>query len=106
MPLAMRKKVFITAALTGSVRTQDRRDKVPRSPEQIADDAIEAAKAGAAVVIVMSGIQTPVHRRGMFIYIARWLSGFAPRYRCSGQSNRGDGWRYCIWATGCPVTYE
>ena len=48
MPLAMRKKVFITAALTGSGGTQDRSDKVPRSPEQIANDAIEAAKAGAA----------------------------------------------------------
>lgn len=50
MPLAMRKKVFITAALTGSGSTQDRSDKVPRSPEQIANAAIEAAKAGAAVV--------------------------------------------------------
>ena len=50
MPLAMRKKVFITAALTGSGGTQDRSDKVPRSPEQIANDAIDAAKAGAAVV--------------------------------------------------------
>lgn len=50
MPLAMRKKVFITAALTGSGSTQDRSDKVPRSPEQIANDAIEAANAGAAVV--------------------------------------------------------
>ena len=50
MPLAMRKKVFITAALTGSGSTQDRSDKVPRSPEQIAEAAIDAAKAGAAVV--------------------------------------------------------
>ena len=50
MPLAMRDKVFITAALTGSGSTQDRSDKVPRSPEQIAIAAIDAAKAGAAVV--------------------------------------------------------
>jgi uncharacterized protein (DUF849 family) len=50
MPLAMRDKVFITAALTGSGSTQDRSDKVPRSPEQIATAAIDAAKAGAAVV--------------------------------------------------------
>ena len=50
MPLAMREKVFITAALTGSGSTQDRSDKVPRSPEQIASAAIDAAKAGAAVV--------------------------------------------------------
>ena len=50
MPLAMRNKVFITAALTGSGSTQDRSDKVPRSPEQIAEAAIDAARAGAAVV--------------------------------------------------------
>jgi uncharacterized protein (DUF849 family) len=50
MPLAMRDKVFITAALTGSGSTQDRSDKVPRSPEQIATAAIDAAKSGAAVV--------------------------------------------------------
>ena len=50
MPLAMRKKVFITAAVTGSGSTQERSEKVPRSPEQIAHSAIEAAKAGAAVV--------------------------------------------------------
>jgi len=50
MPLAMRKKVFVTAALTGSGSTQDRSDKVPRSPAEIAAAAIDAAKAGAAVV--------------------------------------------------------
>ena len=51
MPLSMRDKVFITAALTGSGSTQDRSDKVPRSPEQIATAAIDAAKAGAAVAV-------------------------------------------------------
>ena len=50
MPLSMRKSVFITAALTGSGGTQDRSPLVPRSPKQIADAAIDAAKAGAAVV--------------------------------------------------------
>ena len=50
MPLFMRGKVFITAAITGSGNTQDRSALVPRSPEQIADAAIAAAKAGAAIV--------------------------------------------------------
>lgn len=50
MSLAMRKKIFITAALTGSGSTQDRSEKVPRSPAQIAEAAIDAARAGAAVV--------------------------------------------------------
>ncbi|MEM8623101.1 MAG: 3-keto-5-aminohexanoate cleavage protein [Pseudomonadota bacterium] len=50
MPLAMNRDVFITCALTGSGGTQDRSPHVPRSPAQIAEAAIEAAKAGAAVV--------------------------------------------------------
>jgi uncharacterized protein (DUF849 family) len=50
MPLAMNRDVFITCAVTGSGGTQDRSPHVPRSPEQIADSAIKAAKAGAAVV--------------------------------------------------------
>ena len=50
MPLNMNSEVFITCAVTGSGSTQDRSEHVPRSPEQIANSAIEAAKAGAAVV--------------------------------------------------------
>lgn len=50
MPLTMNHEVFITAAITGSGATQDRSPHVPRSPEQIATSAIDAARAGAAVV--------------------------------------------------------
>ena len=50
MPLAMNREVFITCAATGSGGTQDRSPHVPRSPEQIAASAIDAAKAGAAIV--------------------------------------------------------
>jgi 3-dehydrocarnitine:acetyl-CoA trimethylamine transferase len=50
MPLQMNRDVFITCAVTGSGGTQDRSPHVPRSPEQIANSAIDAAKAGAAVV--------------------------------------------------------
>ena len=50
MSLAMNREVFITCAVTGSGATQDRSPHVPRSPKQIADSAIAAAKAGAAVV--------------------------------------------------------
>ena len=50
MPLNMNKNVFITCAVTGSGSSQDRSPHVPRSPQQIADSAIAAAKAGAAVV--------------------------------------------------------
>ncbi|MDA8586001.1 3-keto-5-aminohexanoate cleavage protein [Rhodobacteraceae bacterium] len=50
MPLTMNREVFITCAVTGSGSTQDRSPHVPRSPEEIAISAIDAAKAGAAVV--------------------------------------------------------
>ncbi|MFD1509939.1 3-keto-5-aminohexanoate cleavage protein [Lacimonas salitolerans] len=50
MPLTMNREVFITCAVTGSGATQDRSPHVPRSPKEIADSAIAAAKAGAAVV--------------------------------------------------------
>ncbi len=50
MPLAMNREVFITAAVNGSGATQNKSHHVPRSPEQIANSAIDAAKAGAAIV--------------------------------------------------------
>lgn len=50
MPLQMNREVFITCAVTGSGQTQDRSPHVPRSPEEIAQAAIKAARAGAAIV--------------------------------------------------------
>ncbi len=50
MPLQMNREVFITCAVTGSGSTQDRSPHVPRSPKQIAESAVAAARAGAAVV--------------------------------------------------------
>jgi uncharacterized protein (DUF849 family) len=50
MPLAPNMKPFITCAVTGSGGSQERSPHVPRSPEQIANSAIDAAKAGAAIV--------------------------------------------------------
>jgi len=50
MPLALNRDVFITCAVTGSGGSQDKSPHVPRSPQAIADSAIEAARAGAAVV--------------------------------------------------------
>ena len=50
MPLNMNRNVFITCAVTGSGDTTGKSDKVPVTPEQIAASAIDAAKAGAAVV--------------------------------------------------------
>ncbi|MCE2517523.1 MAG: 3-keto-5-aminohexanoate cleavage protein [Alphaproteobacteria bacterium] len=45
----MNNEVFITCAVTGSGDTTGKSHHVPITPEQIANDAIEAAKAGAAI---------------------------------------------------------
>ena len=46
---SMNYEVIITCAVTGSGDTADKHPDLPKSPEQIADAAIEAAEAGAAV---------------------------------------------------------
>jgi uncharacterized protein (DUF849 family) len=45
----MQRKVIISCAVTGSADTPGRNPAVPVTPEQIAN-AIDAAKAGAAIV--------------------------------------------------------
>jgi uncharacterized protein (DUF849 family) len=47
--MTMNWEVFITCAVTGAGDTTGKSEKVPVTPRQIADSAIEAAKAGAAV---------------------------------------------------------
>ncbi|PST22216.1 3-keto-5-aminohexanoate cleavage protein [Mesorhizobium plurifarium] len=50
MPLSMNREVFITCAVTGAGDTVSKSSHVPVTPKQIAESAVEAAKAGAAVV--------------------------------------------------------
>lgn len=45
----MNTDVFITCAVTGAGPSHEKSDRVPITPKQIADAAIEAANAGAAV---------------------------------------------------------
>lgn len=69
MPLSMNREVFITCAITGSGATQDKNPHVPRSPAQIAESAIEAARAGAAVVHChVRDAQTGEPRRDVSLY--------------------------------------
>ena len=97
MPLAMNREVFITCAVTGSGGTQDRSPHVPRSPEQIAKSAIDAAKAGAAVV--HCHVRDPETGKP----IARWAAlsrsdRAYPRqwHRCRAEPDGGDGRRYLL----------
>src|SRR5580693_4570078 len=46
----MQRKVIISCAVTGSADTPGRNPAVPVTPEQIAASALDAAKAGAAIV--------------------------------------------------------
>ena len=46
----MNNKIFITCAVTGSGDTAKKHPDLPKTPKQIANAAIEAAKAGAAIV--------------------------------------------------------
>lgn len=45
----MRQKLILTCAITGAADSTGKSDKVPVTPEQIANSAIEAARAGASV---------------------------------------------------------
>ena len=60
----MNWEVFITCAITGAGRPRDRSATRCRSrPEQIADSAVEAARAGAAVVHIH--VRDPADRQGL-----------------------------------------
>ncbi|MDJ0943794.1 MAG: 3-keto-5-aminohexanoate cleavage protein [Kiloniellales bacterium] len=49
MGLSPSREVFITCAVTGAGETTEKSDKVPVTPKEIAEAALEAASAGAAV---------------------------------------------------------
>ena len=46
----MNNNVIITCAITGAGDTAWKHPDLPKTPKQIADSAIDAAKAGAAIV--------------------------------------------------------
>ena len=48
--MATPRKVIITCAVTGAIHTPSMSPHLPITPEQIADAAVEAAEAGAAIV--------------------------------------------------------
>ncbi|GAB3559307.1 beta-keto acid cleavage family enzyme [Spelaeicoccus albus] len=65
----MTKKTIVTCALTGAGDTTGKSEFVPVSPEQIADDAIAAARAGASAVhIHVRNIATGQGSRDVGLY--------------------------------------
>lgn len=69
MPLSMNRDVFITCAVTGAGDTTGKSAHVPITPKQIAESAIDAAKAGAAVVHChVRDPETGAAARGLDLY--------------------------------------
>ena len=50
----MNRDVIISCAVTGSGDTVNKHPNIPVTPEQIANAAIEAASAGAAIAHILS----------------------------------------------------
>src|SRR5260370_16184957 len=48
--MALRSKVIITCAVTGSIHTPTMSPYLPLTPDEIAKQSIEAAEAGAAII--------------------------------------------------------
>jgi uncharacterized protein (DUF849 family) len=65
----MNRKVIVTCALTGAGDTTGKSEHVPVTPQQIADDAIAAARAGASVVhIHVRDVETGQGSRDVALY--------------------------------------
>lgn len=65
----MNRKVIVTCALTGSGDTTGKSEHVPVTPDQIAADAIAAARAGASVVhIHVRDVNTGQGSRDVALY--------------------------------------
>lgn len=65
----MNRKVIVTCALTGAADTPGKSEHVPVTPEQIADNAIAAARAGASVVhIHVRDVETGQGSRDVALY--------------------------------------
>jgi uncharacterized protein (DUF849 family) len=65
----MNRDVFITCAVTGAGATTEKSEHVPITPAQIAASAVEAAKAGAAIVhIHVRDAQTGAAARDPALY--------------------------------------
>ena len=64
----MNNKVFVSCAVTGSGDTAKKHPDLPKTPEQIAKAAIEAAKAGAAIahIHVRENDGTPSRRLELY----------------------------------------
>jgi uncharacterized protein (DUF849 family) len=82
--MAEARKVIITCAITGSIHTPSMSPHLPVTPKEIADAAVAAAEAGAAIVHLHA--RDPVDGRPT--QDPKYFREFAPDIK-----RRSDGWR-------------
>ena len=83
----MQRKVMISCAVTGSADTPGKNPAVPVTPEQIATSAIDAAKAGAAIVhIHVRDPKTDAAEHGRRATTPRWWTASARAARTSSST--------------------
>lgn len=69
--MAKQKKVIVTAAITGAIHTPSLSPYLPKSPDDIIQNAVDAAKAGAAIVHIHARKENgePTADHSVFEYI-------------------------------------
>lgn len=73
-------KLIITAALTGAEVTREQQPNLPITPEEIAQAAVEAYEAGAAIVHVHARLEdgTPTQSKEVYREIQRLVTSACP----------------------------
>ena len=69
----MSRKVIITCAVTGAIHTPSMSKALPVTPQEIADAAVDAAEAGAAIVHLharnpKTGQEVPITPRRVLVF--------------------------------------
>src|SRR5258708_21061397 len=93
-------EVFITCAVTGSADSVRKNPKVPVTPAQIAESALDAHAAGAAIVhLHVRDPQSGLASRDPALFrevVDRIRRKFAPSSKCSNSAtsnSRSNFWR-------------
>ena len=74
--MAKSRKVIISCAITGSIHTPSMSPHLPVTAEQIADSAIEAAEAGAAIVHLHArDPETGMNTLTDAVNVRKWATG-------------------------------
>ncbi|MCH7854874.1 MAG: 3-keto-5-aminohexanoate cleavage protein [Proteobacteria bacterium] len=89
----MQNKVLITCAVTGSVHTPTMSEHLPITPDEITEQSLDAAKAGAAILHLHArdpATGQPTADPDIFMqFLPRWARIFRRSLRRSGSVTNG-----------------